>query len=148
MVLGEQAELFDESGQVTFQAAPELELPAKPEVAVQAEAQPGRTMVTVQPHARQAARVVATRRVAPVVKAVATTKVIQARGDVARHLLMSQSISSGKEHARRFSVPRRALLPRFQLFEGAAGVVEDERGNMKLPWRSMRKQRGRVWFVS
>ena len=70
-----------------------------------------------------------------------------ARGAVARQLVLSQSISSGREESRWFSVPQRVLLPRFQLFEGADAVTEDETGRLRMGSPSTRAQRGRVWFV-
>ena len=86
-------------------------------------------------------RVVAATRVAAVSKTASS-----ARNEMGRHLVMSQSLSSGREESRWFSVPQRVLLPRFQLFEGADAVVE-EGGNLRIGSPSTRSQRGRVWFV-
>lgn len=69
------------------------------------------------------------------------------KGEIGRHLVMSLSISSGKEESRRFSVPRRVLRPHFQLFEGSAAVIEDENGGYRLGRQDLRTQRGQVWFV-
>ncbi|HHX97481.1 MAG TPA: hypothetical protein GX689_01320 [Lentisphaerae bacterium] len=147
MTLGQQAELFDIAGEAVFKP---LETPPPPVSApvppVAAPAAP-RTIVSVQSKSRTTARVVATTRAAPVVRVSAVTKTAQAaRGSVARHLMMSQSISSGKEAARWFSVPQRALLPRYQLFEGSPGVTEGADG-LRISARELRTQRGRVWFV-
>ena len=79
------------------------------------------------------------------VSAVATTPAT-ALGVMARQLVKSQSISSGKEEARWFSVPQRALLPRFQLFEGSDAVTEDG-GSLTIASPATRPQRGKVWFV-
>lgn len=104
-------------------------------------------VVSVRSKSRTTARVVATTRmeVPTRVAAVAKTETT-ARGAVARHLVMSQSISSGQEESRWFSVPQRVLLPRFQLFEGADAVTEGPEG-LRIGSPAMRAQRGRVWFV-
>jgi hypothetical protein len=105
------------------------------------------TIVSVYSRSKSTARVVATTRVVstPRVSAVAKTATV-AQGAVARQLLRSQSISSGREESRWFSVPQRVLLPRFQLFEGAEAVTED-RGSLRIGSPATRSQRGRVWFV-
>ena len=106
-----------------------------------------RTIVSVHSRSRTTARVVATTRVMAVPRAAAAaTSAAAARGDVGRHLVMSQSISSGREESRWFSVPQRTLLPRFQLFEGADAVVE-EQGSLRIGSPALKTQRGRVWFV-
>ena len=145
MTLGRQAEMFDDAGRVA-PSAPAALAPAVP-AAAPAPAAP-QTIVMVQPRARAAARpIVTTRRVAVPVRVASVAKgAVPARGAVARHLLMSQSISSGKEESRWFSVPQRVLLPRFQLFEGADAVVEEGR-NLRIGSPATRSQRGRVWFV-
>jgi hypothetical protein len=123
MTLGRQAELFDESGQAVF-------TPAVPRAG-------GRAAVAAAARRRRPRRGAADDCVGAArpgldargggddprgggarVAAVARTATA-ARGAVARHLVMSQSISSGKEESRWFSVPQRVLLPRYQLFEGA-----------------------------
>lgn len=88
-------------------------------------------------------RAVAATRVAAMPK---TAAVAGSRGEVGRHLVMSQSLSSGREESRWFSVPQRTLLPRFQLFEGADAVVE-EQGSLRIGSPALKAQRGRVWFV-
>ena len=151
MTLGRQAELFDAAGQAVVAPAERAPVPtAAPAVAPAAKtAAPAgpRTIVTVHSRSRTAARVVATPRVAAATRVAAVAKTAaSARGEVGRHLVMSQSISSGREELRWFSVPQRALLPRFQLFEGADAVVE-ERGSLTVGSPATRAQRGRVWFV-
>ena len=152
MTLPRQAELFDETGQVAFQPAAativsEIAAPATPVAAPAARTVP-QTIVSVRRKSRTTARVVATTRVVPAVRVASVSKAPSAgRGAVARQLVMSQSISSGREDARWFSVPQRALLPRFQLFEGAAGVTEETGGILRVHSRSKRAQRGCVWFV-
>jgi len=97
-----------------------------------------------------AARPVATtKRVAAVHAAAPAVSAVREEGAIARQLLLSQSLyfSSGREEPRRYSVPRRALLPRFQLFAGGDGVVSDGRGHFTLPRRDLKSQRGQVWFV-
>ena len=143
MVFGQQAELFDAAGRVAYQpidaAVPAAPVPAAP-------AMP-RTLVSVRSRSRSTARVVATTRAVSVPRVAAVTKTATAaRGSVARHLAMSQSLSSGKEESRWFSVPQRVLLPRYQLFEGADAVTEGPEG-LRIGSPSMRMQRGRVWFV-
>ena len=152
VVFGRQTELFDETGRVAYEAAaPSEVLPqeAPTVVAVPAAVRPApRTVVSVQSRSRRTARVVATTRARPATRVVAVSKAVStAKGDVARHLMMSQSLSSGREESRWFSVPQRALLPRFQLFEGAAGVTEETGGILRVHSRSKRAQRGCVWFV-
>lgn len=147
MTLGRQAEMFDDAGRVA-PPAPAAFAPAVPAAApVPAPAAP-QTLVMVQPRSRAAARaIVTTRRVAVPVRVASVAKgAVPARGTVARHLLMSQSISSGKEESRWFSVPQRVLLPRFQLFEGAVAVTEAS-GNLTVGSPATRTQRGQVWFV-
>ena len=138
MVFGPQAELFDAAGHAAF--AP-IDLP------VPAPALP-QTVVSVRSRSRTTARVVATTRVVPAPRVAAVAKTATAaRGSVARHLAMSQSLSSGKEESRWFSVPQRVLLPRYQLFEGSDAVTEDGGGGLRIGSPSMRAQSGRVWFV-
>lgn len=151
MTLGRQAELFDESGQVSDPVStPRMDtvLDTRPTPTASPEATPiPQTVVSVQSRSETTARVVATTRVVspPRVSAVARTGTV-ARGAVARQLVLSQSISSGREESRWFSVPQRVLLPRYQLFEGADAVTED-RGCLRVGSQSMRTQRGHVWFV-
>lgn len=152
VAFGRQTELFDETGQVAYEAAPPSEaLPRETPVSVtpSAAVRPiTRTVVSVQSRSRQTARVVSTFRARPATRVTAVSKAVRAsHGDVARHLMMSQSLSSGREESRWFSVPQRALLPRFQLFEGAAGVTEETGGILRVHSRSKRAQRGCVWFV-
>ena len=145
MTLGQQAELFDESGQLAFEPV----APPPPPVAAVPSAAPAvpQTIVSVRSKSRTTARVVATTRVARATRVAAVPKAATpVRGAVARQLVLSQSISSGKEEARWFSVPQRVLLPRFQLFEGADAVSEGPDG-LRIGSPSMRTQRGRVWFV-
>jgi len=124
--------LFDAAGQA-------VAVPAAP-------AQP-RTVVSVQAKSRTGARVVATTRAAAATRVAAVPKTAaNARGEVGRHLVMSQSLSSGREESRWFSVPQRTLLPRFQLFEGAEAVIE-EPGGLRIGSPALKTQRGRVWFV-
>ena len=105
------------------------------------------TIVSVHSKSRTTARVVATTRVVAATRVAAVSKTASsARCEMGRHLVMSQSISSGREESRWFSVPQRVLLPRVQLFEGADAVVE-EGGNLRIGSPSTRTQRGRVWFV-
>ena len=148
---GEQAELFDASGVVAFSPAETLTIPAEetvpaPKAKVSGLAIP-QTVVSVHSKSRTSARVVATTRVvAPARAAVATKAVPAGRGVVGRQLVMSQSISSGREESRWFSVPQRVLLPRYQLFEGADSVTEDGSG-LRIGSPSTRTQSGSVWFV-
>ena len=156
MVLGEQARLFDDEGQVAVslpearpaeaaRPAPRRAAPrAVPNTVVSAQTRVnGKIMgITVTRAATLDAPVA---RTAAVAKAPAAA-VAQSRA-IARHLVMSRSLYSGPEEARRFSVPRRALRPHFQLFEGAEAIVEDDRGVIRLNQRELRTQRGQVWFV-
>lgn len=128
--------MFDEAGQVT--------LAAQPAPAVQPAAR--RTIVSVQSRSRTTARVVATTRVPAATRVMAVPRAA-ARGEVARHLFMSKSLSSGKEGSRWFSVPQRVLLPRYQLFEGTEAVVEERPGQWRIGSPSLRHARGQVWFV-
>lgn len=140
MVLGRQAELFDAAGQAV--AVPAAS-PAAPVVAPAAS----RTVVSVHARSRTGARVVATTRAVAATRVAAVPKTAAgAQGEVGRHLVMSQSLSSGREESRWFSVPQRTLLPRFQLFEGADAVIE-EQGRLRIGSPSLKTQRGRVWFV-
>ena len=139
MTLGRQAELFDAAGHAVY-------APAAPAAKPAASALP-QTIVSVHSKSRTTARVVATTRVVRATRVAAVSKArASARGEMGRHLVMSQSISSGKEESRWFSVPQRVLLPRFQLFEGADAVIE-EGGNLRVGSPAMKTQRGRVWFV-
>ncbi|HAL92030.1 MAG TPA: hypothetical protein DCM68_03285 [Verrucomicrobia bacterium] len=139
--------MFDAAGQATFKPAERTAPPvAAPPAKPVAKAIP-QTIVSVHSKSRTTARVVATTRVAAPVRVAAVARTVPAsRGQVARHLFMSQSLSSGKEESRWFSVPQRVLLPRYQLFEGADAVTE-EGGRLTVGAPSMRTQRGRVWFV-
>lgn len=150
MVLGQQAEMFDEFGQATVAPA-ERVAPAAVEPGPAAARSPVRavpqTIVSVQARSPARARAVVTTRAAAVPRVAAMPRsATVARGAVARQLVMSQSISSGKEESRWFSVPQRVLLPRYQLFEGAEGVQEDA-GGLRIASPSLRTQNGRVWFV-
>jgi len=145
MTLGQQAELFDESGQLAFEPV----APPPPPVAAVPSAAPAvpQTIVSVRSKSRTTARVVATTRVARATRVAAVPKAATpVRGAVARQLVLSQSISSGKEEARWFSVPQRALLPRYQLFEGAVAVTEDA-GGLRIDAPAARLHKGHVWFV-
>ncbi len=144
MGFGHQEEMFDAAGQVAVPwAEPAPAAPVRTEPAVPART----TVVSVRSKSRTTGRVVATTHVAvPTrVSAVATTPAT-ALGVMARQLVQSQSISSGREDARWFSVPQRALLPRLQLFEGASAVAEDH-GTLRIGSPATRPQRGQVWFV-
>ena len=148
MTFGHQTELFDATGQVTAVAPAVRPEPA----AVPAAAKPAapavpQTVVSVHSRSRTTARVVATTRGVAATRVAAVSKAAAARGEVGRHLMMSQSLSSGREESRWFSVPQRILLPRYQLFEGADAVVEEETGRFRVGSPSTRSQRGRVWFV-
>ena len=134
--------MFDADGQAALRAAP---APVRVATPAAAPALP-RTIVSVHSRSRTTARVVATTRVMAVPRAAAAASAAAARGDVGRHLVMSQSLSSGREESRWFSVPQRTLLPRFQLFEGADAVVE-EQGSLRIGSPALKAQRGRVWFV-
>ena len=153
VIFGRQTELFDETGQAVFtpaEPAAELtiETPAAAPVPKYAPRVVPQTIVSVQSRSRTTARVVATTRAASATRVAAVAKTASAaHGAVARQLMMSQSISSGREESRWFSVPQRVLLPRYQLFEGAEAVTEEEGGGLRLGARSMRGQRGHVWFV-
>ena len=148
---GEQAELFDAAGRVAYSPA---EVPIVPveEIVSAPKAKPAvsaipQTVVSVHSKSKTSARVIATTRVLAPVRAVTVSKAVPAgRGGVGRHLVMSQSISSGREESRWFSVPQRVLLPRYQLFEGADAVTEDGSGR-KIGSPSRRTQSGRVWLV-
>ena len=141
--------MFDAAGQVAVPWAARAPAPAVEAPAPATPVAPSvrQTIVSVRPRSRATGRPVVTTRVeAPVrVSAVATTPAT-ALGVMARQLVVSQSISSGKEEARWFSVPQRALLPRFQLFEGGDAVTEDG-GSLTIASPATRAQRGRVWFV-
>ncbi len=147
---GEQAELFDATGRVISQ--PEASVGSVEAVVPASKAKPvvsaiPQTVVSVQSKSKTTARVVATTRVVTPVRAVAVSQAVPAvRGGMGRQLVRSQSISSGREESRWFSVPQRVLLPRYQLFEGGDAVTEDERG-LRIGSPSMRTQSGRVWFV-
>ena len=151
MVLERQAELFDDAGEAVYTpaVAEEGERAAATRMGV-ALAQPANgvlTLVSGLVAGRGEAKAVVTRRAKTASRATVVSQAqAAASNEVARHLVMSLSISSGKEQARRFSVPRRALLPRYQLFEGASSVVE-ESGQLHLCGREARKGRGHVWFV-
>ena len=148
MVLGRQAELFDESGHAAYGPVARAALPVSDAFSLP-EAAPAvpRKIVSVHSKSKTTARVIATTRVIPAIRVASISRTAPAaRGAVARQLVRSQSISSGKEEARWFSVPQRVLLPRFQLFEGADAVTEDE-GGLRIGSPSMRTQSGRVWFV-
>ena len=147
---GEQAELFDASGVVAYSPAETLTIPAEesvpaPKAKVSGPAIP-QTVVSVHSKSRTSARVVATTRVVAPARAAAVKAVPAGRGVVGRQLVMSQSISSGREESRWFSVPQRVLLPRYQLFEGADSVTEDGSG-LRIGSPSTRSQSGSVWFV-
>ena len=127
-------------------ARPAAPAPVAAPVAAPAAA---RTLVSVHARSRTGARVVATTRAVAATRVAAmpkTAAVAGSRGEVGRHLVMSQSLSSGREESRWFSVPQRTLLPRFQLFEGADAFVE-EQGSLRIGSPALKAQRGRVWFV-
>jgi hypothetical protein len=156
MVLGEQARLFDDEGQVAVSLSgmrpaeavrpvPRRAAPRTvPNTVVSAQTRVnGKVMgITVT---RAATLDVPMARTAAV--AMAPSKAVAASRAIARHLVMSKSLYSGPEETRRFSVPLRALRPHVPLFEGAAAVVEDDRGVIRLNQRELRTQRGQVWFV-
>lgn len=152
VVFGRQTELFDETGEVAYEAVrphearpQETPVSVAPSVAVRPAP---RTVVSVQSRSRQSTRIVSTTRSHPATRVAVVSKAAsRSQGDVARHLMMSQSLSSGREESRWFSVPQRALLPRYQLFEGEAGVTEETNGRLRVNTRSKRSQRGCVWFV-
>ncbi len=138
--------MFDAAGQAVAApvARPAAPAPAAAPVAAPAAA---RTLVSVHAKSRTGARVVATTRAVAATRVAAVSKTAAgARGEVGRHLVMSQSLSSGREESRWFSVPQRTLLPRFQLFEGADAVIE-EQGSLRIGSPALKTQRGRVWFV-
>jgi hypothetical protein len=151
MTFGRQAELFDEAGQAALPPAERAETPVA-EVRPLPETRPepravAQAIVSVHSRSKSTARVIATTRVIPVPRVAAVARAATAaRGAVAHQLLMSQSISSGKEESRWFSVPQRVLLPRYQLFEGADAVTE-EGGRLHIGSPSTRAQHGHVWFV-
>ena len=151
MGFGRQAELFDEAGQAAAPAVERVMAPV-PDVMVLPGSRPAaialpQTIVSVHSKSKTTARVVATTRVARATRVSAVAKTATAaRGGVARQLVMSQSISSGREESRWFSVPQRALLPRYQLFEGADAVTE-EGGRLRVGSPSTLSQHGQVWFV-
>jgi hypothetical protein len=148
-LFGRQTELFDETGRVVV-AQPEgrgAPSASSPQSLGGAQAVP-QTLVSVRSRSASGLRVVTTTRSAAPVRVTVVPKTAEAqRGAVARQLVASQSISSGKEESRWFSVPQRVLLPRYQLFEGSDAVREDSCGGLSLVSRSMRTQRGQVWFV-
>lgn len=152
MTLGEQATLFDDEGRVTIGAVPEAE-PVREPVRPAVRRIVPNTVISAQ--TRVNGRITgitvtraATLDAAPVnTVAVAAAREVAAGRAIARHLVMSQSILSGKEETRRFSVPRRSLRPHFLLFEGCESVVEDGCGGYRLNQRNLRTQRGQVWFV-
>ena len=151
MTFGRQAELFDAAGHVALPAAERVAAtvpvaPARPAAAPAPKAV-AQTIVSVYSKSTSTARVVATTRVAVATRVAAVAKsATAARGAVAFQLVRSQSISSGSEVSRWFSVPQRVLLPRFQLFEGAAAVTEDD-GGLRIGSPATRAQHGQVWFV-
>jgi len=144
---GRQAELFDDAGQAIYTPAPTAVRPGKAPAARPAPRTLPQTVVSVRSRSATSARVLTTTRVATATRVAAVSKGARAaRGTVARQLMMSQSISSGREAARWFSVPQRVLLPRYQLFEGASGVSEDA-GGLRIRPESRRASHGHVWFV-
>ena len=148
MTLGQQAEMFDDAGQAAVQPVERPVLPVSSTWTLP-EAKPvAQTLVSVHSKSKVTARVIATTRVvsATRVSSVAKTATV-ARGAVARQLLRSQSISSGREGARWYSVPPRVLLPRYHLFDGADAVTEDAGGRLSVGSPSTRTQHGQVWFV-
>ena len=152
LTFGRQAELFDAAGKASYRPIERVALPVADSFSAP-EAKPAapaiaQTLVSVHSKSKTTARVVATTRVVAATRVAAVPKTAAgARGQVARRLVMSQSISSGKEGARWFSVPQRVLLPRYQLFEGSDAVTEDGGGGLRIGSPSMRAQSGRVWFV-
>ena len=154
LTFGRQAELFDAAGKASYRPIERVALPVADSFSAP-EAKPAapaiaQTLVSVHSKSKTTARVVATTRVVPAIRVAAAATVAAAapaaRGAVAFQLVRSQSISSGKEESRWFSVPQRVLLPRFQLFEGADAVTEGPEG-LRIGSPSLRSQRGRVWFV-
>ena len=151
MTLGRQAELFDAAGHAAIRPIERVALPVADAFSIPA-AKPAakaisQTIVSVHSKSKTTARVIATTRVESATRVTSVSKTATAaRGVVARRLVMSQSISSGREGARWFSVPQRVLLPRYQLFEGSDAVTEDG-GGLRIGSPSERAQSGRVWFV-
>jgi hypothetical protein len=152
MTFGRQAEMFDAAGHVALPAVERVATTPGDGARAQPAAQPlpramAQTIVSVHSKSRATARVVATTRVAAATRVTSVAKTATAaRGAVAFQLVRSQSISSGREESRWFSVPQRVLLPRYQLFEGADAVIE-EGDSLRLGSPSTRAQHGRVWFV-
>ena len=150
-MLGRQAELFDDAGHAVYtpveHAGPVAVSVAPAVVPAAVPRTTGQTRVSVHPRAGSATRIVTTARAVPATRVTAVVaKASAARGAVARQLMMSQSISSGREESRWFSVPQRVLLPRYQLFEGTEGVTEDP-GGLRVGGPAARPHRGHVWFV-
>lgn len=144
MTLGRQENLFDESGQPAF--VPPTSTIFEEEAGPAAMTLP-KTDVSVHRRSKTTARVVATTRPARVTRVMSVARTEKASaGGMARHLAMSQSISSGSEETRWFSVPQRVLLPRYQLFTGGDSVRE-ERGGLRIVSSSSASSHGRVWFV-
>lgn len=159
MVLGEQARLFDDEGQVAVTlpeggaGRAEVRQPARkvvprtvPNTVVSAQSRVNGKIVGITV-TRASTLDMAVPKARAAAVAAAPVAAVAASRSIARHLVMSQSILSGPEETRRFSVPLRALRPHFQLFEGAAAVVEDDHGGIRLNQRELRTQRGQVWFV-
>jgi hypothetical protein len=158
MTLGRQGRLFDADGAVSADVAGR----ARAATGVVGGAVAEEVRVSVRRKDARTARVVATTaRAAAVPRAgakvngrrmvgrldTAITKGAVAEGDIIRGLAMSQSISvsSGMEERRRFSVPRRFLLPRYQLMTGYEGVVADKQGGLRVA-RVPEAVRGRTLF--
>ena len=156
MVLGEQTRLFDDDGQVAVSlpdAPAAVQQPLRkavsrvvPNTVVSAQSRVNGKVVGITV-TRAATLDTAAVQAKAVSVAAAPSAAVAASRAIARHLVMSRSIYSGPEATRRFSVPRRALRPHFQLFEGAEGVIEDEQGGFRLNQREVKTQRGQVWFV-
>lgn len=155
MVLGEQARLFDDEGQVavSLKGIAAVQQPVRkavarvvPNTVVSAQSRVNGKVVGITVTRAATLDTAAVKAKAVSVAAAPAASVAASRA-IARHLVMSRSIYSGPEATRRFSVPRRALRPHFQLFEGAEAVVEDDRGGIRLNQRELRTQRGQVWFV-
>lgn len=157
MTLGRQGRLFDADGAVSADVAGRARAALGGGAAVAEEVR-----VSVRRKDARTARVVATTaRAAAAPRAgakvngrrmvgrldTAITKGAAAEGDIIRGLAMSQSISvsSGMEERRRFSVPRRFLLPRYQLMTGYEGVVADKQGGLRVA-RVPEAVRGRTLF--
>lgn len=149
MTLGRQGRLFDADGAVSADVAGRAR--TADEVKVSVRRKDVRTARVVATTARTAAvpragaKVNGRRMVGRLDTAV--TKGAVAEGDIIRGLAMSQSISisSGMEERRRFSVPRRFLLPRYQLMTGYEGVVADKQGGLRVA-RVPEAARGRTLF--